>query len=232
MRLDIVMYKILEKFYENGDSWSVPLLKKALEENGINIEAETLRKRLDLYSLERLIDKIQGANPTIYEPRQANFTVGLVRLIAAYLVDGQIEKAKQMLERHRWYVNHNKKRVEKLLDTMSKNLFVTSIEHKIREQLISRGIEFKPNEPILGTLPDIFIEPNICIFCDGDYWHNLPKIRSRDVFVNKHLRESGYTTLRFWEHEINNNIDSCVTEILNSLPTRKEQSQKISTTNK
>ena len=35
------------------------------------------------------------------------------------------------------------------------------------------GIEWK-HKGVLRAQPDIFIEPNICIFVDGDYWHCNP----------------------------------------------------------
>jgi G:T-mismatch repair DNA endonuclease (very short patch repair protein) len=50
-------------------------------------------------------------------------------------------------------------------------------------------------------IPDFFIQPNICIFVDGDYWHNIPKIKDRDLAQNQKLKESGYTYIRIWEND-------------------------------
>ena len=84
----------------------------------------------------------------------------------------------------------------------------TSIEVKMQNILKENNIDFEKHKAIVGQ-PDIFIEPNICIFCDGDYWHNLPGRRQKDYIVTKKLKEQGYQVLRLWEHEINKNIDKC-----------------------
>lgn len=56
--------------------------------------------------------------------------------------------------------------------------------------------------------PDIFIEPNICLFIDGCYWHKCPTCgfgngRERDMFVTGELQKQGYVVIRLWEHEVN-----------------------------
>lgn len=82
----------------------------------------------------------------------------------------------------------------------------TSIEIKIQNYLDINNIIYIKHIALMGQ-PDIFIEPNICIFADGDYWHNFPEGRKRDILVSQTLIEEGYNVLRFWEHEINNNFD-------------------------
>ncbi len=88
----------------------------------------------------------------------------------------------------------------------------TSIEIKMQKALKEANIQFRTHEPIIGQ-PDIFIKPNLCIFCDGDYWHNYPDGRERDKYVNHLLEKKGYSILRFWEHEIENNIGNCINTI-------------------
>lgn len=61
---------------------------------------------------------------------------------------------------------------------------------------------------------DIFIEPNICIEVDGDYWHRQPKILLRDVEVNHKLNLLGYNVIRIWEKDIKNNAQDCVSRII------------------
>ncbi len=90
----------------------------------------------------------------------------------------------------------------------------TSIEIKLWVELKRRNIKFKKNKPILGlTRPDAFIEPNICIYADGDYWHNIPSYKIRDKRQNRILKSKGFKVFRFWQHEINNNIKKCVDKI-------------------
>jgi len=92
----------------------------------------------------------------------------------------------------------------------------TSIEVKMQNALIDLGIVFTKHKRILGQ-PDLFIDPNVCIFCDGDYWHNLPNMKVRGIFVTEGLEKDGYIVLRFWEHEINDELDICLKKILKVL---------------
>ncbi len=97
----------------------------------------------------------------------------------------------------------------------------SKIEKQVQLALKIKGIEFRKHESIFGQ-PDIFIEPNICIFVDGCYFHccsdcysekvlsgKIPqKALIRDTKVNHKLNELGYQVIRIWEHTINNsNID-------------------------
>ena len=62
-----------------------------------------------------------------------------------------------------------------------------------------------------------FPEQKIAIYCDGDYWHNLPSYKIRDFKINKLLKEQGWTVLRFWEHDIHNNLEGCINKIEENL---------------
>lgn len=99
----------------------------------------------------------------------------------------------------------------------------TTIELALQEKLRKKGVSFEIHKPIFGQ-PDIFIEPNIAIFCDGDYWHSNPKIyrdvskdlnatqkknQKRDLEVNHTLLKKNYIVLRFWEYDIKNNMEEC-----------------------
>lgn len=98
----------------------------------------------------------------------------------------------------------------------------TKIEIKIQQALTDINIPYTIHKPILGQ-PDIFIEPNICIFMDGCYWHSCKQCNHDDRYgriekdkkVNDVLQSQGYKVLRFWEHNINNDIDLCIEEIKN-----------------
>lgn len=92
----------------------------------------------------------------------------------------------------------------------------TSIEIKLREELDKLKVRYETHKSILGQ-PDIFIEPNICVFADGDYWHNRSERKIRDEYVNKKLKKMRYLVLRFWEHEINSDSHKCAKQILNIL---------------
>ena len=80
----------------------------------------------------------------------------------------------------------------------------TSIEIKMRKILEVLRIPNTTQKNIIGiTLVDFFVEPNICIYCDGDYWHNLDNVKVRDKIINKTLKENGYKVFRFTETQIN-----------------------------
>lgn len=108
----------------------------------------------------------------------------------------------------------------------------SSIELMLRKALNKIGIEFEPHKKLLNiTEVDIFIEPNIVIYCDGDYWHANPSKYNyneldnnqedhveRDTRNNILLEEKGYIVLRFWESEIKLNPDLCAKKIAKIVP--------------
>ncbi len=111
----------------------------------------------------------------------------------------------------------------------------TKPERFLKSILSVNGIEYESQKKLYG-MPDIFIKPNICIFADGDYHHQNPEFLKHkgcpnvlyssfgriktskqkwehDKKINKKLKEQNYTVLRFWEHEICENIIDCFTRI-------------------
>jgi DNA mismatch endonuclease, patch repair protein len=113
----------------------------------------------------------------------------------------------------------------------------TSIEKKIWAELEARNLIFEKNKSLLGhTQPDAFIEPNICIYADGCYFHfclvhkqgNFDKdgnlrttphaiVNSQrpqsDKNTNEELHKTGYKVFRFWEHDIKKDVSACVDQI-------------------
>lgn len=89
----------------------------------------------------------------------------------------------------------------------------TSIELKLQDELSRRGIAYCKHYPIIGQ-PDLaFPDKKIAVFADGNYWHNLSNQKEKDARINEQLRNDGWTVLRFWEHEINSNVEGVVDEI-------------------
>lgn len=110
----------------------------------------------------------------------------------------------------------------------------TSIEKILRKELYSAHHRYRKNVSNLPGHPDILLSKyRICIFCDGDFFHgyDLNKIESnlkenKEYWYNKIKRnqerdrkeeaklvEMGYVVLRFWEHEIKNDIRKVMNEI-------------------
>ncbi len=108
----------------------------------------------------------------------------------------------------------------------------TKIEVALQNILVKNGIQFEKHKAIFGQ-PDIFIAPNICVFVDGGYWHADPReykktdimkmgktameIWDRDKKVNQKLLQTGYVVLRFWEKEINTDINDCFQKIKDAM---------------
>lgn len=93
--------------------------------------------------------------------------------------------------------------------------FGTSIEILIRQELERRHIPFEANVQINHRCNvDILIEPYIVIECDGDYWHNLERVKIKDKKKDILLKELGYKVYRFWGHEIEENVSACVDKVL------------------
>ena len=99
----------------------------------------------------------------------------------------------------------------------------TSIELILFNLLDDLSINYRRHFPIETICQvDVFIEPNMVIFADGDYWHANPKFystsltkaqivnRTRDRKVNKELIQKGYVVLRLWEVDLLNNPTGCL----------------------
>lgn len=83
----------------------------------------------------------------------------------------------------------------------------SGIEIIMGEWLQDNGIEFIPQyyinlESSTWTHVDFFIEPNICLYVDGGYYHLLPNAKKCDENQNKILPQMGYKVIRMAEVEI------------------------------
>jgi len=90
----------------------------------------------------------------------------------------------------------------------------SNIEKKLAGFLIDNGISFSCQFEYRFGVADFFIPPKLIVEVDGDYWHNLPKVKLRDVRQTEFLESEGFDVLHLWEHEINENPDNCVDKIL------------------
>lgn len=111
----------------------------------------------------------------------------------------------------------------------------TNPEVMLRRALWHRGIRYRKNCRLLPGKPDIVLtRPKIVIFVDGDFWHGkdiekikrqiksnrgywIPKIErnvERAKEVNDALLADGWLVLRFWESDIKQNLDGCITKVM------------------
>jgi very-short-patch-repair endonuclease len=96
----------------------------------------------------------------------------------------------------------------------------TKIEVALQKTFKKEKIKFIKHVNILNlTQPDIFIEPNVCVYADGDYWHgpDFPERQKKDIQITSKLRHSGFSVFRFKEHKIKQNVDVCVNKVKNHL---------------
>jgi len=91
----------------------------------------------------------------------------------------------------------------------------SSIEVILANELDKQGICFIQQKIMLDKYRvDFLIDDDwLVVEADGDYWHRLPNIVEKDIIRDKILKENGFITLRFWEHEIKSDVSSCVEKI-------------------
>jgi DNA mismatch endonuclease (patch repair protein) len=114
----------------------------------------------------------------------------------------------------------------------------TKPEIDLRKAISKFGYHYRLNSSKLPGKPDlVFNKFQVVVFVDGEFWHGykwnskkkkikanrkywIPKIErnlKRDKINKKKLEDLGFVVLRFWEHEIKNDIEKCTKKILNSL---------------
>lgn len=78
---------------------------------------------------------------------------------------------------------------------------------------------------------------NIIIECDGDYWHANPKFfpepkdwqierQEIDREKNRIAEDSGYIILRFWEDDINNDLEYVQQKIASQVASEPQRNWK------
>jgi very-short-patch-repair endonuclease len=93
------------------------------------------------------------------------------------------------------------------------NTKISSLQVKIENLLTDLDISFVSEFAIHSRkLVDIFIAPNICIECDGDYWHSLPRQKQKDIEFNEFCEKNNYKLLRLTESYIKNNSIETIKE--------------------
>jgi len=119
----------------------------------------------------------------------------------------------------------------------------TKPEILLRKKIFEEGLRgYRINFKLPGKPDIVFTKNKIAIFVDGCFWHRCPKCFTkpttnrkfwkdkikgnvkRDKKVNQLLTESGYTILRFWEHEIKSNLNNAYIVIKNTI--KKKEAEK------
>jgi DNA mismatch endonuclease (patch repair protein) len=110
-----------------------------------------------------------------------------------------------------------------------------SLEKMIQRALRQRGLFFRCHVRTLPGCPDIvFPQESVVVFVDGDFWHGwrlpvwehklspfwkkkLRANRSRDRRNFRKLRSRNWKVIRIWQHQLKNDLPSCVERIWNAV---------------
>ena len=116
----------------------------------------------------------------------------------------------------------------------------TDLERAVRSRLHRRGLRFRKHVKGLPGSPDIvFTRAKLAVFVDGDFWHGWKfeekKDRYKPYWKQKiadniardernfvALRETGWTVIRVWQHEIKKDLNEVVERIAETVEKAKK----------
>lgn len=111
----------------------------------------------------------------------------------------------------------------------------TKPELAVRAMLEQLGVAFEEHAPDLPGRPDFVVrEAQVVVLVDGDFWHGwrfehwrlklsehwerkIAANRRRDALNRKRLRETGWTVVRLWEHQVRDSPARCRQRIRRAL---------------
>ncbi len=111
----------------------------------------------------------------------------------------------------------------------------TKPELIIRKLLWSKGYRYRKNNKLPGKPDLVFTSAQVAVFIDGCFWHRCPihyvapktramfweaKIQGnvdRDRRNNYALKDMGWKVIRFWEHQIYDDVESCAKIVMEAL---------------
>ena len=111
----------------------------------------------------------------------------------------------------------------------------TGLETRVRSELHKRGFRFRKHMKELPGKPDIvFNKARVAVFLDGNFWHGygfsawqdtvspfwkakISKTMERDRKYDRQLRDRGWTVLRLWQHEIDQDFEASIKYITSAV---------------
>ena len=111
----------------------------------------------------------------------------------------------------------------------------TGLETRVRSELHKRGFRFRKHLKDLPGKPDIvFTKARVAVFLDGDFWHGyrfstwqdtvspfwkakIAKTIERDRKYDRQLQDRGWTVLRLWQHEIEQDFETSISYITSAV---------------
>jgi very-short-patch-repair endonuclease len=119
-------------------------------------------------------------------------------------------------------------RIRKHRETQIEN--VNNLEKFMMQILSSLNIKYVFQYEHGGKLFDFYLpEYNVLLETDGDYWHCNPKTQGKPKYANqkrtirndkkknKLCEQSGITLIRYWESDINKNLEWVMSDLLSKL---------------
>lgn len=116
----------------------------------------------------------------------------------------------------------------------------TSPELALRSALFTRGVRgWRVHPRTIPGKPDIaFTRWRVAVFVDGCFWHGHPdyftpgksgaywdqkiaRTKERDRVANETLAAEGWDVLRFWDFDVEDDLDGCVRQVLDALAAKK-----------
>jgi DNA mismatch endonuclease (patch repair protein) len=107
----------------------------------------------------------------------------------------------------------------------------TSLEKVVSTALHARGLRYRRCVAGLPGKPDfVFTRARVVVFVDGSYWHGwrfpqwkdslneywqkkIERNRVRDRKNFRKLRRQGWTVVRFWDHQVQRDLDGVVAKV-------------------
>ena len=112
----------------------------------------------------------------------------------------------------------------------------TKPEIALRRELFRRGLRgWRCHARTVPGKPDVaFTRRRVAVFVDGCFWHGHPdyftpgksgaywdakitRTKERDRIANEALTRDGWTVLRFWDFEIEEDLENCIDAIVDAL---------------
>lgn len=112
----------------------------------------------------------------------------------------------------------------------------TAPEVALRRALFAAGIRgWRLHRPLPGRPDIVFAAARLCVFVDGAFWHGHPdyyhgqsgefwdrkiaRNRARDQRVGRELTDLGWSVLRLWDFEIEDDPATCALKVQNAIAT-------------
>lgn len=109
----------------------------------------------------------------------------------------------------------------------------TKPERTLRSALFAAGIRgWRCHPKDVPGKPDVaFVKHRVAVFVDGRFWHGHPdyftfgksgaywdekiaRTQERDRLANEALETAGWLVVRFWDFEVEQDLEGCVEEVM------------------